>query len=136
MAVAHATLFQELLGTPNLLLVLWTLSYEMAFYLLVVALFSVRLHKRSGTAAVSLAVLAAVSVAVGSTLPVSALSGMAGTGMLVAVAASVMVVAICCASTTSPAVRVFGAVLGGLLALGLVAFNGTVLCGRGWSFSP
>ncbi|MEU0119318.1 acyltransferase [Streptomyces bobili] len=125
-AVAHATLFQELLGTPNLLLVLWTLSYEMAFYLLVVALFTVRLHKRSGTAAVSLAVLAAVSVAVGSTLPVSALSGMAGTGPLVAVAASVMVVAICCASTTSYAARVFGAVLGGLLALGLVAFNGTV----------
>jgi peptidoglycan/LPS O-acetylase OafA/YrhL len=27
-AVAHVTLLQELLGTPNLLLVLWTLSYE------------------------------------------------------------------------------------------------------------
>jgi peptidoglycan/LPS O-acetylase OafA/YrhL len=37
-AIAHLTLLQELLGTPNLLLVLWTLSYEMAFYLLVVAL--------------------------------------------------------------------------------------------------
>ncbi|WP_371659832.1 acyltransferase family protein [Streptomyces sp. NBC_00280] len=60
-AVAHLTLLQELLGTPNLLLVLWTLSYEMAFYLLVVALFTVRMHQRSAAVAVTLAVLAAVS---------------------------------------------------------------------------
>lgn len=64
-AVAHATMLQELLGTPNLLLILWTLSYEMAFYLLVVALFTVHLHERSAAVAVILAVLAAVSVAAG-----------------------------------------------------------------------
>lgn len=125
-AVAHVTLLQELLGTPNLLLVLWTLSYEMAFYLLVVALFSVQLHQRSATVAVTLAVLATASVTVGSALPVSALSGTVGTGPLVAVAAIAMVVAICCASTGSPALRVFGAVLGGVLALVLVTCNGTV----------
>ena len=50
-AVAHVTMLQELLGTPNLLLVLWTLSYEMSFYLLVVALFTVRLHRRSAAVA-------------------------------------------------------------------------------------
>jgi peptidoglycan/LPS O-acetylase OafA/YrhL len=125
-AVAHVTLLQELLGTPSLLLVLWTLSYEMAFYLLVVALFTVRLHRRSAEVAVTLAVLAAVSVTAGVVLPVPALSGAVGTGPLVMLASMAMVVAICCASSSSAAPRVFGGVLGGVLALVLVAFNGTV----------
>jgi peptidoglycan/LPS O-acetylase OafA/YrhL len=125
-AVAHLTLFQELLGTPNLLLVLWTLSYEMAFYLLVVALFTVRMHRPSAAIAVVLAVVAAGSVAAGVVLPVSALSGAVGTGLLIALAATVLVVAVCCASAGSPALRVVGGVLGGVLALALVAGNGTV----------
>ncbi|MFF4050400.1 acyltransferase family protein [Streptomyces chartreusis] len=125
-AVAHVTLLQELLGTPNLLLVLWTLSYEMAFYLLVVALFTVRLHHRSAEVSVILAVLAAVSVVTGVTLPSSALSGAVGTGLLIALAASGMVVAICCASAKSAALRVCGGVVGGVLALVLVPFNGGV----------
>ena len=125
-AVAHVTLLQELLGTPNLLLVLWTLSYEMAFYLLVVALFTARLHQRSAAITVTLAVLAAVSVAAGVVLPPSALSDVVGTGPLIALVSIAMVVAICCASARSPVLRVFGGVLGGVLALVLVPFNGTV----------
>ncbi|MEU9288428.1 acyltransferase [Streptomyces sp. NPDC048275] len=125
-AVAHATMLQELLGTPNLLLVLWTLSYEMSFYLLVVALFTVRLHQRSAAVAVILTVLAAVSVTAGVVLPASALSGLVGTGPLIAFASIAMGVAICCASARSPALRGFGGVLGGVLALVLVPFNGTV----------
>ncbi|MFE6522268.1 acyltransferase family protein [Streptomyces sp. NPDC057794] len=125
-AVAHLTLCQELLGTPNLLLVLWTLSYEMAFYLLVVALFSLRLHQKSAAVASALGVLAAVSVIVLSALPVSALSEAIGSNLLTAVTAFAMVVAICCASSTSVAPRLGGAVLGGLLALVLVTFNSTV----------
>ncbi|BBC32022.1 putative acyltransferase [Streptomyces graminofaciens] len=125
-AVAHVTMLQELLGTPSLLLVLWTLSYEMAFYLLVVALFTVRLHQRSAAVAVTLAVLAAVSVTIGVVLPASALSGRVGTGTLIASASVAMVVAICCASSTSPALRVFGGLSGGVLALVLVPLNGTV----------
>ncbi|MEX3099493.1 MULTISPECIES: acyltransferase [unclassified Streptomyces] len=124
--IAHVTLFQELLGTPNLLLVLWTLSYEMAFYLLVVALFSVRLHQRSATYAVVLAAIAAISVAAGAALPVSALSGAVGVVPLIAIAALTMTAAIGCASAHSPVLRVLGAILGGLLALVLVTFNGTV----------
>lgn len=130
-ALAHVALLQELLGTPNLLLVLWTLSYEMAFYLLVVALFTVRLHQRSAAVAVTLAVLAAASVTVGGLLPASALSDMVGTGPLIALASIAMVVAICCASAKSPVLRVFGGVLGGVLALVLVPFNGTVLIWEG-----
>jgi peptidoglycan/LPS O-acetylase OafA/YrhL len=125
-AVAHATMLQELLGTPSLLLVLWTLSYEMAFYLLVVALFTVRLHRRSATVAVTLGVLAAVSVTAGVALPASALSHLVGTGPLIAFASIAMGIAICCASARSPVLRGFGGVLGGVLALVLVPFNGTV----------
>lgn len=125
-AVAHATLLQELLGTPNLLLVLWTLSYEMCFYLLVVALFTVRLHRRSAATALLLAALAAGSAAAGLVLPPSALSGLVGTGPLIALASIAMAVALCCASATSPVLRLFGGVLGGVQAMALVAFNGTV----------
>ncbi|MCX4697069.1 acyltransferase [Streptomyces sp. NBC_01604] len=125
-AVAHATMLQELLGTPNLLLVLWTLSYEMAFYLLVVALFTVRQHQRSAATAAVLAVLAAVSVAAGVVPPACALSGMVGTGPLITFASIAMVAAICCASAGSRVLRVCGGVSGGLLGLVLVAFNGTV----------
>ncbi|MFJ3224126.1 acyltransferase family protein [Streptomyces sp. NPDC086783] len=125
-AVAHVTLLQELLATPNLLLVLWTLSYEMAFYLLVVALFTVRLHGRSAAAAATLAVLAAVSATAGAVLPVSALSGELGTGPLIAFASITMMAAICCASAGMRVLQVCGGLLGGALALALVAFNGTV----------
>ncbi|WP_405613526.1 acyltransferase family protein [Streptomyces sp. NBC_00076] len=125
-ALAHATMLQELLGTPNVLLVLWTLSYEMSFYLLVVALFTVRLHRQSAVVAVVLAALAAVSVTAGVALPASALSGLVGTGPLIAFVSIAMGVAICCASARSPVLRWFGGVLGGTLALVLVPFNGTV----------
>ncbi|WP_371667431.1 acyltransferase family protein [Streptomyces sp. NBC_00289] len=125
-AVAHVTLLQELLGTPSLLRVLWTLSYEMAFYLLAVALFTVRLHRRSAAVAVTLAALAAVSATAGCVLPESALSTSVGTGPLVALGSVAMVVAVCCASTGSPALRVFGGLLGGSLALVLVPLNSTV----------
>ncbi|MFF4587168.1 acyltransferase family protein [Streptomyces sp. NPDC001388] len=125
-AVAHATLLQELLGTPNLLLVLWTLSYEMAFYLLVVALFTVRRHDRSAAVATTLAVLAAVGAVAGAGLPVSALSRLVGTGPLIAIAAAALAAALCGASAGPPALRVAGGVLGGVLALALVAFDSTV----------
>ncbi|NEA66453.1 acyltransferase [Streptomyces sp. SID12488] len=125
-AVAHLTLFQELLGTPSILLVLWTLSYEMAFYLLVVALFTIRRHERSAPVAVTLAVLAAASVAAGVTLPPSALSDAVGTGRLVALTAIALTTAICCTSAGPPRLRVFGGVAAGALALVLVLFNGTV----------
>ncbi|WP_157873112.1 acyltransferase family protein, partial [Streptomyces neyagawaensis] len=68
----------------------------------------------------------AASVAAGVVLPRSALSGMVGTGPLIVVVSTTMGVAICCASARSPVLRVLGGVLGGVQALVLVAFNGTV----------
>jgi peptidoglycan/LPS O-acetylase OafA/YrhL len=60
-AVAHATMLPFLLGSPLVTPVFWTLTFEMVFYLLVGALFAVRLHRGSGAAAISLAVVAVVT---------------------------------------------------------------------------
>ncbi|MFF7946179.1 acyltransferase family protein [Streptomyces griseorubiginosus] len=124
--IAHVTMLEELLGTPSVLLVLWTLSYEMSFYLLVVGLFTVRLQRRSAAFAVLLAALAAGSVTAGVTLQPSALSSEFGTGPVIAFAAVAMGAAVFCAGAETAVLRVFGGVLGGVLALVLVAFNGTV----------
>ncbi|MFD0855641.1 acyltransferase family protein, partial [Actinomadura adrarensis] len=57
--LAHLTMMQDLLAVPNAVNVLWTLSFEMAFYLLVVGLFGLGgLHRRSVTITVVLAVAA------------------------------------------------------------------------------
>ncbi|MFE2536040.1 acyltransferase family protein [Streptomyces sp. NPDC059371] len=125
-AVAHTTLLQELLGTPSVVLVLWTLSYELAFYLLVVALFTVRLHRRSAGVSVVLGALAAVSATVAFVPPASALSSAVGAGPLVALASTALVTAVLCGSSGRSRLRVPGAVAGGVLALVLVSFNGTV----------
>ncbi len=59
--VAHATMLPFLLGGPLVTPVFWTLTFEMVFYLLVGALFAVRLHRGSGIAAAVLAVVAVVT---------------------------------------------------------------------------
>jgi peptidoglycan/LPS O-acetylase OafA/YrhL len=45
---SHLFMLNELLGQTNVIVVLWTLSYEMIFYVLLTALFTAGLHKRSG----------------------------------------------------------------------------------------
>jgi peptidoglycan/LPS O-acetylase OafA/YrhL len=128
-ALAHATLLQELLGTESVLVVLWTLSYEMSFYLLVVALFTLRRHRRSAPVAMALATLAALAAAVSAavgTLQPSALSVAVGTVPLTVLAAAILVTAVCCACARNGSLRVYGAVLGAVHALVLALFNGTV----------
>jgi peptidoglycan/LPS O-acetylase OafA/YrhL len=61
-AVAHATMLPHLLAVPLVTPVFWTLSFEMAFYLLVSALFAVRLHRAGGLVAVVLAAAAVGTV--------------------------------------------------------------------------
>jgi peptidoglycan/LPS O-acetylase OafA/YrhL len=56
--IAHLTMLPQLLGAPLVTPVVWTLSFEMAFYLIVAALFALRLHRASAVAAVVLAVAA------------------------------------------------------------------------------
>jgi peptidoglycan/LPS O-acetylase OafA/YrhL len=103
--------------------VLWTLSYEMAFYLLVVALFAVRWHTRPAGIAAAFAIGA---VAFGSLLPVAGLSQAAGIDVVVAVVTAAIAFAICCAMSGRTAVRTAGALLGGVLSIALITVNGRV----------
>ncbi|TDC82159.1 acyltransferase [Actinomadura sp. 7K507] len=131
--LAHMTMLQDLLDVPNAMNVLWTLSYEMAFYLLIVALFVVGKHRRSASAAAVLTVVSLVAVALtasglltGAYAPTALLSRTAGTGPVVAVTAAALVVAVAAAMSKHPAPRVAGGLLGGLIALVLVTVNGRV----------
>ena len=121
--LAHVTMLQDLLFVPSVINVLWTLSYEMAFYLLVVALFTTRLHTRPAPIAVAFALGAVVC---GSLLPVAGLSQAAGIDVVVAVATVAAVGAIGCAMSGHAVVRTAGALLGGVLSLVLVIGNGRV----------
>ncbi|WP_207933961.1 acyltransferase [Actinomadura sp. KC06] len=131
--LAHLTMLQDVLNVPNVMNVLWTLSYEMAFYLLIVALFVVGGHRRSAPAAAVLTVVAVVAVALtatglltGAYAPAALLSRTAGTGPVVAVTAAGVVVAIAAAVSKRPTPRVAGGLLGGLLAVLLVTANGRI----------
>lgn len=59
-ALAHATMLQDLLGVPNAVNVLWTLSYEMVFYLLITAMFVAGVHRSSARVALGFGVGAAI----------------------------------------------------------------------------
>jgi peptidoglycan/LPS O-acetylase OafA/YrhL len=65
---AWLLMLPNLLTGPNVPNVTWTLSYEMVFYLLLVALFSWGVHRRSGTYAT---VFAIAAVALGGVLPMA-----------------------------------------------------------------
>jgi peptidoglycan/LPS O-acetylase OafA/YrhL len=125
--LAHMTMLQDLLNVPNAMNVLWTLSYEMAFYLLIVALFVVGGHRRSAPAAVVLTVVALVAVTLtatglltGAHAPSALLSRTAGTGPVVAVTAAALLVAIAAAVSRRAAPPVAGGLLGGHIAHVLV----------------
>jgi peptidoglycan/LPS O-acetylase OafA/YrhL len=131
--LAHLTMLQDLLDVPNAMNVLWTLSYEMAFYLLIVALFVVGGHRRSAPAAVVLTVVALVAVTLtatglltGAYAPAALLSRTAGTGPVVGVTVAALLVAIAAAVSRHRAAQIAGGLLGGLLALVLVSVNSRV----------
>ncbi len=98
--------------------VLWTLSYEMAFYLLIVALFVVGGHRRSAPAAVVLTVVALVAVTLtatglltGAYAPAALLSRTAGTGPVVGVTVAALLVAIAAAVSRRRAAQIAGGFL-------------------------
>ncbi|QFG27116.1 acyltransferase [Actinomadura sp. WMMB 499] len=121
--VAHVTMLQDVMGVPNAINVLWTLSYEMVFYLLIVALFVTGGHRRSAPVAAG---LAAAALLAGGLLPTALLSRSAGTGPVTAVAALALLAALAAAMSGRRAARVAGGVLGGAVAALLVAVNGRV----------
>jgi peptidoglycan/LPS O-acetylase OafA/YrhL len=60
-AVAHATMLPFLLDVPLVTPVIWTLTFEMVFYLLVTALFAVGRQRAAGLVAAGLAVAAVLA---------------------------------------------------------------------------
>jgi len=53
--LSNLFMLSDLLGGTNIIVVIWTLCYEMVFYLLLTALFTAGLHRRSGTFALAFA---------------------------------------------------------------------------------
>jgi peptidoglycan/LPS O-acetylase OafA/YrhL len=82
--VAHLTMVPFLLGVPLVTPVIWTLTYEMAFYLLVSALFTVRAQRASGRVSLLLAAVAVLTVPLAPKL----LAGFPGLTAVVAVVAA------------------------------------------------
>ena len=64
--LSNLFMLSDLLGGTNIVVVLWTLCYEMVFYLLLTALFTGALHRRSGACAVT---FAAGALVLGGLLP-------------------------------------------------------------------
>ena len=122
---AWLLMLPNLLTGPNVPNVTWTLSYEMVFYLLLVALFSWGVHRRSGSYATLFAVAA---VALGGVLPMAALTRWAGHadhgGLALNATADALVLGgiVLAVSSRSRVARV-GAAVAGLTALVLVMVN-------------
>jgi peptidoglycan/LPS O-acetylase OafA/YrhL len=126
-ALGWLFMLQNLVAGLNVPVVIWTLSYEMVFYLLLAALFSWGIHRRSGWYATAFAVGA---VALGGVLPMAALGRWShgpGNGPLILNAITDALVlaglALAVLSRSWPAKA--GASLAALVALVLVTVNQT-----------
>ncbi|GAA3661371.1 hypothetical protein GCM10022224_026090 [Nonomuraea antimicrobica] len=117
-AFGNVTMLQELLNLPAVINVTWTLSYEMAFYLMCVALFAVGQARRSAGTAVALALAA---VPLGLLLPKASIGGRAD--VLAALLGLAVVAAIAVTVLADGRARTVGAVAGGLLGLALVVLG-------------
>jgi peptidoglycan/LPS O-acetylase OafA/YrhL len=126
---AHLFMLSDILGIPSVINVLWTLSYEMVFYLLLTALFTVGLHKRSGRIALG---FAAAAVLLGTALPTVWLSHSSLGVTTVAIGADVLILvglAFAVAGRRLP--RALGAWLAAGTGLVLVAVNERVYAYEG-----
>ncbi|MFI7543923.1 acyltransferase family protein [Actinoplanes sp. NPDC049599] len=118
-AVAHVTMLPQLLGVPLVTPVLWTLTFEMAFYLLVGALFAVRLH---GAGSLLAMVLAGLAVGTAPLAPLLLAGTPAAARTLTLLVAAALVVGLGAVAGGRRRAVVAGAVLlGGLAATLLVA---------------
>lgn len=119
--LAHLFMLSDLMGQPSLVVVAWTLSYEMVFYLLVTALFTAGLHRRSGRLAAAFAIGALL---LGGALPTVWLSYHSPGLTTVALAGDALVIGgLALAVATHGLPRVLGAWLAAATGLVLVAFN-------------
>ena len=118
---SHLFMLNDLLGQTNIIVVLWTLSYEMVFYLLLTALFTAGLHKRSGWCGAAFAMGALL---LGGVLPTVWLSYSSLGLTHVALAGDVLIIGGLAMAVTSRGLpRAFGAWTAAAVGLVLVAFN-------------
>ena len=122
LVLGHLTMLQNLLNMPNWINVLWTLSYEMAFYLLLVAMFTLGVNRRGTISALAFAAAAVLGAAI---LPVALLSaGGSGRMLTVTPAVTVLVAAgLAAVLRGSGLIRQAGALVIGGTVLVLLAVN-------------
>jgi peptidoglycan/LPS O-acetylase OafA/YrhL len=121
-SLANISMLQQFLGVPGAIPLMWTLSYEMAFYLLLTALFIFGLHRRSAELASG---LAAGAILIGTAIPLAVLPGSVfGIRKLVILAVGAMAAGLVAAMSRHRALKLAGAVVLSGLALGLVLING------------
>ncbi|WP_169951238.1 acyltransferase [Microbispora sp. H11081] len=125
-ALANLTMLQELLGVPSVIGVMWTLSYEMAFYLMTVGLFAVRQAHRPAPIAAALAVAA---VPLGLLMPGATING--GADLVAAVLGVAVVAVVAVTVLANGRLRTAAAVTGGLLGLALVILGSRIGAGEG-----
>ena len=120
--LSQLLMMSNVLGGQNLPNVVWSLSYEMVFYLLLTAMFIARVHKRSSWYALG---FAAAAVAIGGLLPQAYFTDNLATPRLIALVADFAVLAgLALAVVLRGVSRLLGAVIGAVVAVTLLAFNG------------
>lgn len=118
---AHITMLMEVTGSSGATEPMWTLSYEMVFYLLVTALFVAGVHRRSGLSALLFGLL---SVVVAFALPIR--RGLLDGPVVPIVALVVIGVALGCVLFGPRLARVAGAITLGVGSVVLVAIGSRV----------
>jgi peptidoglycan/LPS O-acetylase OafA/YrhL len=120
--LSQLLMMSNVLGGQNLPNVVWSLSYEMVFYLLLTALFMARIHKRSSRFALGFAVAAVV---LGGVLPQAYFTHNVATPRLIALVADLVVITgLALAVVLRGMPRLLGAGLAAVVGLTLLAFNG------------
>ncbi|MEU8272604.1 acyltransferase [Sphaerisporangium sp. NPDC049002] len=114
---AHATMLLDVIGVGGVVDTMWTLSYEMVFYLLVTALFAGRVHQRSGVLALLFGLTA---LATALFLPGAPLAG----GWLAWASGAVLAVGLTC--VVADRLRTAAACGMGLMALVLLLLSSRV----------
>jgi peptidoglycan/LPS O-acetylase OafA/YrhL len=120
--LSQLLMMSNVLAGPNLPNVVWSLSYEMVFYLLLTALFIGNLQRKSGWYAIGFGVAA---VGLGGFLPQQYFSHrMSSPQLIAAVADVVLLTGLAVAVLLRGKPRLLGAGLAGFVAVLLMAFNG------------
>ncbi|WP_052390051.1 acyltransferase family protein [Streptomyces sp. NRRL B-24484] len=120
-ALANLTMLHDFQGVGGAVFVMWTLSYEMVFYLLVASLFVLGLHRRSAEIAIGFSLVPVVAV---SAFPVLLFSRtLDGTRAVVLGSAVLMLVGLACMVSGRRALAVVGALVLGGTAMVLVLTN-------------